>query len=390
MEAVTKKSSKKKWIIMGVIALLILVVSLNLFIMQRKQTASATDLKFAKVTEKELSSTKLVSGKVVPGKEETIYADPTLGKVKEVFVNEGQEVKAGQKLFTYSNPQLDIQLEQLAIDKKSANLRYDQGNKKIASLKDQIQKAKDAGATKEVTDPLDSQLQDLELQQQTSKLDLDKLKLQENDLTRKQKELTVYSTIDGQLLKVDKEAAQSGSQSAPQTQPLITIASKDPYQIEGTLSELQKAQIRPNQPITIHAKAIADKSWAGKITEVSEYPTSDQGAAGAIGQGTQNISYYDFTASLNSQDGLAPGYHVSVQVKLTSKKLIATPRSSIVEKGNSPYVFTVKKGVLKKQEITMGMGDGEWTEVLSGLSEGEKVVTNPSSSLKEGMEVKGQ
>ncbi|MGG5252586.1 efflux RND transporter periplasmic adaptor subunit [Neobacillus sp. SM06] len=395
MEVTQVKSKKKKVIVAGVIFLIILVVALNVYLLQRKQNGSAADLKFTSVTERELSSTKLIAGQVVPGKQETIYADPTLGKVKEFFVNEGQEVKKGQKLFSYENTELSSQIKQLALDKQSASMRYDQGKNKMASLKDQIQKAKDAGAAKEVTDPLESQLQDLELQQKTTELEIEKLQLQSEDLQRKQNDLTVYSTTDGMLQKVNKEAGgQSTSQAAAiQAAPLIQIASKDPFKVEGTLSELQKAQIQPNQPITITAKAIQDKKWSGKITEVSQYPTADQtgqGAAIAAGQTAQNISYYPFTASLDSQDGLAPGYHVSIQVKLTSKKLLAIPRSSIIEKGNSPYVFVVKKNKLHKQTITMGMGDGEWTEVLEGLKAGEKIVKNPSASLKDGMDVNGK
>ncbi|XJZ26537.1 efflux RND transporter periplasmic adaptor subunit [Bacillota bacterium Lsc_1132] len=393
MEVAKGKSKKKQVMVAGVIFLLILVVALNVFLLQRKQSGSAADLKFTSVAEKELSSTKLISGQVVPGKQETIYADPTLGKVKEFFVNEGQEVKKGQKLFAYENTELSSQIKQLALDRQSATMRYDQGTTKISSLKNQIQKAKDAGAAKEVTDPLESQLQDLELQQKTTELEIEKLKLQAEDLQRKQNDLTVYSGTDGILQKVNKEAGQSTPQAAAaQAAPLIQIASKDPFKVEGTLSELQKAQIQPNQPITITAKAIQDKKWNGKITEVSQYPTTDQAGQGAaaIGQAAQNISYYHFTASLDSQDGLAPGYHVSVQVKLTSKKLLAIPRSSIIEKGDSPYVFVVKKNKLHKQTITMGMGDGEWTEVLEGLKAGDKIVKNPSSSLRDGMDVKGK
>ena len=99
-------------------------------------------MKFASVTEKELSNTKLVAGQVVPVNMETFYPDPTKGKVKEIFIKEGQEIAKGQKLFSYDNPELSIQLRQLEIDKKSAKMRSDQGNAKVASIKSEIQKGK--------------------------------------------------------------------------------------------------------------------------------------------------------------------------------------------------------------------------------------------------------
>ena len=44
-------------------------------------------------------------------------------------------------------------------------MRYDQGKKKIDSLKKEIKKAKDSGAGKEVTDPMDEQVNELEIGQ---------------------------------------------------------------------------------------------------------------------------------------------------------------------------------------------------------------------------------
>ncbi|MFD0769222.1 efflux RND transporter periplasmic adaptor subunit [Bacillus sp. CGMCC 1.60114] len=383
---------KKKWIIIGIIAFIVIIAAVNVAVMQSKKKSGTEDLKFVSVTEKEINNTKLISGRVVPGNMEMLYADSTRGKVKELFVKEGQEIEKGQKLFSYDNPELSIQIKQLEIEKKTTKMQYDQGNDKVDSLKKGIQKAKNAGADKETTDPLEAQLQEAQLQQKTAELTMEKNKLQAEELQRKQDDLIVYSSTAGIVQKVDKDVGQSSSQTAGvQGKPIIQIASKDPFQVQGTLTELQKAQIQPNQSITVTSKAVSNKTWKGKIIEVSQYPTSDeigQSAAGTSGQTAQNISYYNFKASLDSQDGLSPGYHVAIQVELTSKKMLAVPRSSIVEKGDSPFVYVVNDKKLRKQKVTTGMSDGEWIEVLEGLKVGEKVVGNPSSTVHDGMEVK--
>jgi HlyD family secretion protein len=361
-------------------------------VIQSKKKNSANVLSFASVTNKELSNTKLLSGRIVPGNIETIYPDPAKGTVKELFVKEGQEVAKGQKLFSYDNPELSIQLKQLEIDKKSTKIRYDQGNQKISSIQTEIKKAKDANSPKEVTDPLDAQLQDLQVQQQTTELEIEKNKLQEEDLQNKLNSLTVYSLYGGIVQTVNKDAGQNTSQAVgTQMIPVVQIASKDPFIIQGTLTELQKSQLQPKQPITVTAKAVSNKTWTGKITEISEYPTTDetgQSSAISAGQQTQNISYYNFKASLDSQDGLSPGYHVSIQVNLSTKKMLAVPSNSIVDTGNSPYVYVVRNNKLHKQNVTTGIGDGNVTEVLKGLKAGEKVVKNPSANVYEGLEVK--
>lgn len=385
-------NKKKKWIIIGIIALIVIVVAVNIFVMQGKKKGAATNdaVSFEKVTERKLNNTKLISGQVKPGNIESFYADPTKGKVKDIAVKEGQEVEKGTKLFSYENEEINLQIKQAELDQKMADMRYDQGEKKIDSLKKEIKKAKDNGAGKEVTDPMEEQVSELEMTQKTTDLEKEKGKLQEEELSKKQKELTIYSNFAGVVQKVDKDAAQSSSQAlGGQGKAFLQVASKDPFQIQGTLTELQKSQIQKDQTFTVTAKANNKKKWTGKITEVSEFPTSAEMAqAGGMGEANQNMSQYTYKASLDGQDGLSPGYHVSLQVNLENKTMIAVPSKSIVEKGDDAFVYIEEKGKLRKQNVKKGATDGDWTEIVEGATVGQKVVKNPSDDVYDGMEVK--
>ncbi|HDR6219182.1 efflux RND transporter periplasmic adaptor subunit [Bacillus cereus] len=383
---------KKKWIIFGVIALIIIVAAINIFIMQgeKKGSVKTDSVSFEKVTERKFNNSKLISGQVKPENIESFYADPAKGKVKDIEVKEGQEVEKGTKLFSYDNEEINLQMKQAELDQKMADTRYNQGKKKIDSLKKEIKKAKDSGAGKEVTDPMDEQVNELEIGQKTIDLEKEKGKLQKEELSKKQKELTIYSNFAGVVQKLDKDAAQSSSQAlGGQGKAFLQVASKDPFQVQGTLTELQKSQIQKGQTFTVTAKANNKKKWTGKITEVSEFPTSAEMAqAGGMGEATQNMSQYTYKASLDSQDGLSPGYHVSLQVNLENKMMIAVPSKSIVEKGDDAFVYVEEKGKLRKQNVKKGSTDGDWTEVVEGVTVGQKVVKNPSDDVYDGMEVK--
>ncbi|MEI2311952.1 efflux transporter periplasmic adaptor subunit [Bacillus cereus] len=383
-------NKKKKWIIVGVIVLIVIVAAVNIFVMQgkKKDTTKTDAVSFEKVTERKLNNTKLISGQVKPGNIESFYADPTKGKVKDIAVKEGQEVEKGTKLFSYDNEEINLQVKQAELDQKMADMRYDQGKKKIDSLKNEIKKAKDSGAGKEVTDPMEEQVSELEMAQKTTDLEKEKGKLQKEELSKKQKELTIYSNFTGVVQKLDKDAAQSSSQAlGGQGKAFLQVASKDPFQVQGTLTELQKSQIQKDQAFTVTAKANNKKKWTGKITEVSEFPTSAE-MAQAAGEGTQNMSQYTYKASLDSQDGLSPGYHVSLQVNLENKTMIAVPSKSIVEKGDDAFVYIEGNGKLHKQNVKKGATDGDWTEIVEGAAVGQKVVKNPSDNVYDGMEVK--
>ncbi|PFU21967.1 efflux RND transporter periplasmic adaptor subunit [Bacillus cereus] len=385
-------NKKKKWIIIGVIALIVIVAAANIFVMQgkKKGTTKTDAVSFEKVTERKLNNTKLISGQVKPGKIESFYADPTKGKVKDIAVKEGQEVEKGTKLFSYDNEEINLQMKQSELDQKMADMRYDQGKKKIDSLKKEIKKAKDSGAGKEVTDPMEEQVSELEMTQKTTELEKEKGKLQKEELNKKQNELTIYSNFSGVVQKLDKDGAQNSSQAlGGQGKAFLQVASKDPFQIQGTLTELQKAQIQKDQTFTVTAKANGKQKWTGKITEVSEFPTSSEMAqAGGVGEATQNMSQYTYKASLDSQEGLSPGYHVSLQVNLENKTMIAVPSKSIIEKGDDVFVYIEEKGKLRKQNVKKGATDGDWTEIVEGITVGQKVVKNTSDNVYEGMEVK--
>ncbi|PGS45078.1 efflux transporter periplasmic adaptor subunit [Bacillus thuringiensis] len=385
-------NKKKKWIIIGVIVLIVIVAAVNIFVMQgkKKGTTKTDTVSFEKVTERKLNNTKLISGQVKPGNIESFYADPTKGKVKDIVVKEGQEVGKGTKLFSYDNEEINLQVKQAELDQKMADMRYDQGKKKIDSLKKEIKKAKDGGAGKEVTDPMEEQVSELEIAQKTTDLEKEKGKLQKEELSKKQKELTIYSNFAGVVQKLDKDTAQSSSQAlGGQGKAFLQVASKDPFQIQGTLTELQKSQIQKDQTFTVTAKANNKKKWTGKITEVSEFPTSAEMAqAGGMGEATQNMSQYTYKASLDSQDGLSPGYHVSLQVNLENKTMVAVPTKSIVEKDDDAFVYVEDKGKLRKQNVKKGATDGDWTEIIEGVTVGQKVVKNPSDDVYDGMEVK--
>ena len=85
---------------------------------------------------------------------------------------------------------------------------------------------------------------------------------------------------------------------------------------------------------------------------------------------------------------LKQGFSVSVEVKNKSKAILV-PLTSVVTENDKNYVWIVddqKKA--KKVEVTLGNADADNQEITSGLTDGAKVISNPTSSLEEGKEVK--
>ncbi|QWI63521.1 HlyD family efflux transporter periplasmic adaptor subunit (plasmid) [Bacillus mycoides] len=389
-KGVTKQ--KKIWIVIsGLIVVVLIFMAVKILMIRNDKKDVSFELQFVKVSEHSFNNTKLISGQVKPGKIESFYVDSTKGKVKNIEVKEGQEIEKGTKLFSYDNEEINLQMKQSELDQKMADIRYDQGKKKIDLLKQEIKKAKDSGVGKEVTDPMDEQVSELEMQQKTTNLEREKGKLQKEELQKKQQNLTVYSSFFGVVQKLDKDAVQGSSQVlGGQGNSFLQIASKDRFEVEGTLTEVQKSQIQKDQTFIVTAKANSKKKWTGKITEVSEFPTSVEIAQTVgTGEGTQNnMSQYMYKASLDGQDGLSPGYHVSLQVNLENRLMIVVPSKSIVEKDNDTFIYIEERGKIRKQNVKKGITDGDWIEIVEGATVGQKVLKNPSDNVYDGMEVK--
>ncbi|AHD07712.1 efflux RND transporter periplasmic adaptor subunit [Paenibacillus larvae] len=388
-ETVQTPKKKKKWIIIGVASLLIIAAGINIGIMKSSNKAKTpVDVKFAEVTERNLSNTKLISGQVKPGNIERYYIDPSKGTVKEIFVKGGQEVKKGAPLFRYDTEEINLQIKQAELDQKIISINYGKNKKKLDALKKEMKTAINNSAGKEVLEPLEAQVSELEMQLKTTELEKEKGSLRMDELKRKMGQFTVHSRFDGvvQNLNTSQGSSQEIGGSA---KPFLQMVSKEPLQVQGTLTELQKSQIREGQIFIATAKTAPEKTWTGKIIEVSDNPISEEMGTGLTSPetGKQTMSSYTYKAALDTQNDLSPGFHVSLQVQLETKKGLTVPRSSVVELNHEAFVYVEEKGKLRKQMIKTGSSDKDSIEVLEGLAAGQKVVEHPSNNTYDGMEV---
>lgn len=397
MKLVGEVKTKKKWIYLGIIAVLVIFITVNiLFAQNTRQKQMQKDIKYIRVKEKVIHNTRLITGQVTSGNRTPIYFDPSKGKVSTIYVKEGDKVKKGQKLLSYDSSEIDIQLRQANIDKQITLSNYHNILYKITSLNKQIKKIeKEQGKDSTDLQSLKDQLSDQENQKTITELELEKDGLQIEELQNKKRHLTIFSEKDGIITDLNEDienksdSPNNSSNFGVQPILIMNITSKSPYHIQGTVTELQKEQIKPNQSIKVTAKASPDKTWYGHIVKIDDYPTeiNNFSQVSETAQQTPNISYYTFEAILESEKGLSPGYHVNIQVDLSSKKGLVVPNNSIKDVENSPYVFIEKKGKIEKQKIEVGMSDNQWTQVIKGLKPGDRVVENPDDSIQSGMEV---
>ncbi|MFC3886469.1 efflux RND transporter periplasmic adaptor subunit [Bacillus songklensis] len=392
-QTVSEKRFSKKWTVMVVVASFIIAAAGG--VMAAKIT-SHDDLQFVNIEKPKPNEKNTLGGKVAASDTKTFYLDPSKGNIQTVFVKEGQAVKKGEKLFEYEHENLEGQLKKNAMEQRMAQLSSEQAQKAIDSLQEEMDtlEGEEALDTDMKMVVLSQEVAEQESKKQIADLQLEKAKLEQESLEKQKQNLTIYSSMDGTVGRIDFGDAEAGQDKKDESaskneRPIMTIYSNGPYQIQGTLTELQKNEIQSGLPIKVKAKAVPGQTWDGHILAVSDYPTTDDPdkVNGNAKPSKAAVSSYAFRAQLDQHENLFPGYHVTVHVELPSEMEIAIPRSSVIKKGDTTYVYVVEKGKLKKREISVEVKNKKAYRVLEGLKHGDTILKNPSSEVRSGMKV---
>ena len=387
-----RKKTAKKWPLytaIGVATALVIGAGAILLFRQPNQAAAKDEpAKIAVAKEGTVASSVLLSGSVTAQKEQYVYFDGSKGDLDEVLVSVGDKVSEGQALVKYSSA--------------DAQAAYDAASRAISKadrhINELYESRNSAGATPTLPQvgaeggadlaqaqssgsalaSIDSQISDARDTRADAVAQLEKAQAQ-LDAT------TVLSTVEGTVVEVNRNVSKSPTGSS---QVLVHIVSNDNLQVKGELSEYNLANLSVGQEVTFTSKVYPDKTWTGKISYISNYPKNNSEASSSVGA-TSSGSKYPYTIDVTGEMGdLKQGFTVSVEVKNKSKALIV-PISSVVMEEDKNYVWILDENQkAKKVEVGLGNADAENQEITSGLTDGAKVISNPTASLEEGKEVK--
>ena len=387
-----RKSKAKKWPLftaIGVASVLVVGAAAVLLLRQPNQAAAKDETaKIVLAKEGSVASSVLLSGTVTAQNEQYIYYDASKGDLDEVLVSVGDQVSEGQALVKYSSTEAQAAYDAAsrAVAKADRHINELNESRNTAAATPSLPQAGLEGATGQApaqssgsaTAAIDSQISDARDVRADAEAQLEKAQAQLNAAT-------VLSTVEGTVVEVNRNVSKSPTGNS---QVLVHIVSNDNLQVKGELSEYNLANLSVGQEVTFTSKVYPDKTWNGKISYISNYPKNNSEASASVA-GSNSGSKYPYTVDVTSELGdLKQGFTVSVEVKSTSKALLV-PITSIVMEEDKNYVWILDENQkAKKVEVGLGNADAENQEITSGLTDGAKVISNPTASLQEGKEVK--
>jgi HlyD family secretion protein len=220
----------------------------------------------------------------------------------------------------------------------------------------------------------------------------DVLDLQSSKLSVQQRQNAVYDAqstfadyftrapFDGVIATVDVSKSDDiGSGAA-----IATIITKQ-QMAEISLNEVDVAKVKVGQKATMTFDAIEDLTISGKVAQVD-----------TIGAASQGVVSYGVKISFDTQDDrIKPGMSVNASIITDVRTDVLTvPNSAVKTQNNTSYVEmldekattqvtgtqnVISASVPTRQAVTVGISDDNVTEIISGLNEGDKVVTKTTT-----------
>lgn len=387
---------KKKNIIIS--AIIIVVVAIILVSVSKISHKGDNGSKGAnaslKTTKIDASEKIYINGEVKAVESTNIYLDSTKGVVESVAVTDGQEVQVGDLLFTYKNDTVTSQIEEL--------------NSQISTYNNQKSRleSKKADANNKINDKKNS-IKDLEARvnddatgmvaQELAEAKSEEQALQQEVVGYDDQIVTINDSITDCNNKIKNLQSEEKVEVKAEVKGIVRIVgTKEDYSsaymkidssdfcVKGTVNEKNVSKVKKDQEAELLIIAL-DKTITGKVLEVSREPLSAaELGADVSSSGSTSLSSYRVIISVDSSEELLSGYHVQATIKEQNKD-IKISKKAIVEEDGKEYVFKVVDNKLEKKEVKINTSEDGKVIVESGLKDGDKIVTNPTTDTKEGM-----
>ncbi len=350
-----KKSVKYIFIFLGVI---VIGAGLLGFITNKENKSADTNWETTKLVKKDLEKSVLATGIVKPqvGAEVRIGSRAS-GTVTDLYVNVGDYVKKGQLLAILD----DAELKAIR-DKAQANLENAMISEKYAGI--EFQRIKNLKQKEFVSEQV---LENTEKQYELSKVKVMQAKADLDYANIQLGYCHIYSSISGVVGSVSTQEGETVSATIT-TPTFVTIIDLDRLEVWAYVDETDIGRIEVGQKAKFTVDTYTDVEFQGSITAI--YPQAEI---------QNNVVNYIAIIKIEPVEGkiIRPEMTTSVTVYLEKRDgVLSLINRALKREGNKYYVYVLENDKPVKREVTIGLYGKSYTEIIDGLKENERVITN--------------
>lgn len=353
---------------------------------------SQTDEKITYLTEKvqrgDLHKSVVATGSIRALNRVEVGAQAS-GKIEKIWVSLGQKIKAGELI-----AEIDSQNQRNALDTAQAKLTSYQAQHHAKNIALEIAKANYQRNQKLYTQKSVSLV---ELENSKNALANADAQIKEISALIKQAEIEVnnaktnlgytkiVSPIDATVISIPVSEGQTVN--ANQVTPtIVQVADLSKMLIKLEVSEGDITKIQTGMTVEFSTLADPEHRYRSEISSVDPALTSltDNEYSESINN-TKAVYFYANSIVDNPENRLRIGMTAQAEIVVSkAENVLFVPTSTLKREGNKQFVNVLKDEQVEKREVKTGLRDEQRTEILSGLEEGEMVI---SSELRQGEQV---
>ena len=270
------------------------------------------------------------------------------GKLTDLLVKEGDQVSKGQVIAKLDDELISLQIENAKLN--IAQLKND--NARFANLrKEQAVSSMEA--------------EKMELALKSAEVQLKQLQKQ----LRGTKVLAPFSGV------VTKKMADLGSMVMPGS-PIVELTDISQLKLTISVPERDVLKFKKGQRVEVSVDA-HDKEVKGSIYSIS-----------VQADGLHNFKVQVLVSNTGAQKILAGMYGNVTLSNNDSVKALAVPRKALIGSTKNPQIYVVSNGKAVLTPFSPGTADGNYLEVVSGLSASAEIVVKGQVNLEDGMHIK--
>ncbi len=332
----------------------------------------------------DLDKSVLATGSVRANQRTEVGAQVS-GKIQKIHVTLGQTVKKGELIAeidsetqqnNLNTAQAELSAYKTQLNAKQVALTVAESNyqrlsklynQKSASLSD-LESAKNELATARANlEDVKSQIQVAEIAVNTAKTNLGYTK--------------ITSPIDGIIVSIPVSEGQTvnANQSSP---TIVQVADLSKALIKLEIAEGDIAQVKADQAVSFNTLAEPNRRYQGKIKSIDPALTTltDNNYTEESGNSTA-VYYYANVIVDNPEMSLRIGMTTQGKVVISEKKnVLLVPTTAIKKQGKEKIIQVLENGKSVEKIVQTGLADSQYTEIISGVNEGEKVITAQRSA----------
>jgi RND family efflux transporter MFP subunit len=361
--------------------------------------ANVLEVAVVRVERRPLGNSLTIAGEFKPFQDVEVHAK-VAGYIRNINVDVGDHVKAGQVLAVLEVPELAAELSgaDAAVRRSEEEIRRAQSDVNRAQSAHaashsgyaRLKQASDARAGLVAQQEIDdAQAKDLEAEAQVSsaeaQLSAARQQLEMAQANQKQyNALANYSRITAPFAGVitarlaDTGALiQGGTSASSGVGPVVRLAEVSKLRLVVPVPESAASQIHLGDPVKAHIQAL-NQDFEGKVSRFSD----------SLDRQTRTMeTEIDFA---NKDGRLIPGMYAEATLSLAKNaQELCVPLEAVARNNNEASVLIVNKNnEIEERKIKLGFEGEAYVQVLAGVAEGDRVVIGGRSQFHPGQKVK--